>query len=178
MTGAAEHAGLPVRPVSYPWPAMVVSNTESIVVAGPRVEVFEAAFAPEQMPKLLRGWGPVPAVERAELLDGGELAPGKVRRIHNSDGSSLDEEILVHDPPRAHGYRLCGQFRGIAKLLVREGRGDWTFTEIDATHTQVTWRYAFTLTSVLAWPLGLAMMKVAFANMQRGTLEQLRAVFE
>ena len=112
------------------------------------------------------------------MLDGGELEVGKVRRIHNTDGSSLDEEILIHEPPNAHAYRLYGDFRGIAKLLVREGRGDWTFVAIADAQTEVSWRYEFRLTSALAWPLALAMMKVAFANMQRGTLEQLRAGFE
>ncbi|HLT35480.1 MAG TPA: SRPBCC family protein [Enhygromyxa sp.] len=157
---------------------MKVFNTESIVVPGARAEVFERAFSLAEMPKLLRGWGPVPGVERAELLDAGGYAVGKIRRIHNTDGSSLDEEILVHEPPSAHSYRLYGDFRGLAKLLVSEGRGDWRFVALDDARTEVSWRYQFTLTSPLAWPLALPMMKVAFANMQRGTLKLLRAAFE
>lgn len=157
---------------------MRVFNTESIVVPGPRAAVFERAFALAEMPKLLRGWGPVPGVERAEMLDPGEYAVGKIRRIHNTDGSSLDEEILAHEPPSAHSYRLYGNFRGLAKLLVTEGRGDWRFNELGESRTEVSWRYEFTLTSPLAWPLAVPMMKVAFANMQRGTLQRLRAGFE
>jgi hypothetical protein len=156
---------------------MRVFHTESIVVPGPRAAVFERAFALQHMPKLLRGWGPVPAVERAELLDGGDYAVGKVRRIHNSDGSSLDEEILVYEPPSAHAYRLYGNFRGLAKVLVTEGRGDWSFVALDESRTEVSWTYQFTLTSPLAWPLAVPMMKVAFANMQRGTLKLLAAEF-
>ncbi|HVH97994.1 MAG TPA: SRPBCC family protein [Enhygromyxa sp.] len=156
---------------------MRVSNIESIVVPGPREAVFERAFALAEMPKLLRGWGPVPGVERAELLDGGEYAVGKVRRIHNTDGSSLDEEILEYDPPSAHAYRLYGNFRGLAKLLVIEGRGDWSFVVLGPSRTEVTWRYEFTLTSPLAFPLAVPMMKVAFANMQRGTLRLLQESF-
>jgi hypothetical protein len=157
---------------------MRVSNTESIVVPGPREAVFERAFNRTEMPKLLRGWGPVPGVERVELLDDGDYAVGKIRRIHNTDGSSLDEEILAYAPPSAHEYRLFGDFRGLAKLLVREGFGEWRFIALDDSRTDVHWKYEFTLTSPLAWPLALPMMKVAFANMQRGTLRRLKAAFE
>jgi hypothetical protein len=157
---------------------MRVSNTESIVVPGPREAVFERAFTLTEMPKLLRGWGPVPGVERAELIGGGEYAIGKIRRIHNTDGSSLDEEILAYAPPSAHEYRLFGDFRGLAKLLVTEGFGEWRFLEHDESRTEVRWTYEFTLTSPLAWPLAVPMMKIAFANMQRGTLKRLKAAFE
>jgi hypothetical protein len=156
---------------------MIVSNTESIVVPGPREAVFARAVAPDEMPKIVRGWGPVPGLERVEVLDGGPLEVGKVRRIHNTDGSTLDEEILVLDPPSTHAYRLYGDFRGIAKLLVREGQGRWSFVEIADDQTEVSWRYEFTLTSALAWPLAVPMMKVAFAKMQRRSLEALRSMF-
>lgn len=156
---------------------MRVHNTETIVIPAPREAVFERAFDRTQMPKLLRGWGPVPGVERAELLDGDEYAVGKVRRIHNTDGSSLDEEILTYEPPSAHAYRLHGEFRGLAKLLVVEGRAEWRFVALDESRTEVRWTYEFTLTSALAWPLAVPMMKIAFANMQRRTLELLRESF-
>jgi len=156
---------------------MRLSNTESVTVPAARAAVFKHAFDLEQMPKLLRGWGPVPGVERVELLAGGEYAVGKVRRIFNTDGSSLDEEILIYDPPSAHSYRLYGEFQGLAKLLVCEGRGDWEFVALGPSETEVRWRYEFTLTSALAAPVGLIMMKIAFANMQRGTLKRLRAGF-
>src|SRR5690606_26310579 len=112
-----------------PWPAtrgtlrasLRAFDSETIGVPAPRGAVFERAVALDWMPKLLRGWGPVPGVERAELLDEGDYAVGKTRRIHNTDGSSLNEEILLHEPPSAHSYRLYGGFRGLAKVLVTEG---------------------------------------------------------
>ena len=156
---------------------MIVSNTESVVVAAPAQAVFDHAFDPTGLAALLQGWGPVPAVTRVERLDSGPYVIGSQRRIHNSDGSVLDEEVLVHEPPLRHGYRLFGKFGGLARLLVREGRGDWEFRETDDGQTVVRWRYEFTLTSALAWPLGVVMMKVAFANMQRGALGRLRAVW-
>jgi hypothetical protein len=156
---------------------MIVANTESVVVAAAAEAVFDHAFDPEHLAALLGGWGPVPAVARVDRLDAGPYAIGSKRRIHNSDGSVLDEEVLVHEPPRRHGYRLFGEFGGLAKLLVREGRGDWEFHPTDAGETLVRWRYEFTLTTPLAWPLGVVMMKVAFANMQRRALGRLRAVW-
>lgn len=154
---------------------MIVSNSETVVIAAAPAVVFERAFVPAEMVRILRGWGPVPATNEVELL--GPVAVGGFRRIHNADGSVLDEEILVHEPPHAHGYRLSGGFRGLAKLLVTEGRGDWTFTPIGEAQTEVRWTYQFTLRSPLAWPLGILMVQVVFGKMQRGALERLRAGF-
>jgi hypothetical protein len=155
---------------------MIVSNSETVVIAAAPAVAFERAFVPAEMVRILRGWGPVPATNEVELL--GPVAVGGFRRIHNADGSVLDEEILVHDPPRTHAYRLSGGFRGLAKLLVTEGRGEWTFTPIGPNHqTEVRWTYAFTLRSPLAWPLGILMVRVVFGKMQRGALERLRQGF-
>ncbi len=80
--------------------------------------------------------------------------------------------------PTLHRYRLYGDFVGLAKLLVREGVGEFRFEALGPGQTRVTWSYSFELRSVLALPLGLAMVKIAFAGMQRASLARLAAVFE
>lgn len=157
---------------------MRVHNEESILVAGPVEAVFDHACDASKLTALLTGWGPVPATTNIELLDGAtELAVGVRRRVRTSDGGELEEEILVFDRPRQHGYRLYGGFAGLAKLLIREGRADWRFEAVGEHETRVRWRYEFELRSVLALPLAIPMMKVAFAGMQRSTLRGLAAVF-
>jgi carbon monoxide dehydrogenase subunit G len=157
---------------------MRVHNEESILVAGPVEAVFDHACDASKLSKLLTGWGPVPATTNIELLDGATaLAVGVRRRVQTSDGAELEEEILAFERPRQHSYRLYGDFKGPAKLLVTEGRGDWRFEPVGARETRVHWRYEFELRSVLALPFAIPMIKVAFAGMQRSGLRGLAAVF-
>lgn len=157
---------------------MRVHNEESILVAGPIEAVFDHACDAAKLCKLLIGWGPVPATTKIELLDGATVpAVGVRRRVQTSDGGELEEEVLVFERPRRHDYRLYGDFKGPAKLLVREGRGAWRFEPVGERETRVHWRYEFELRSPLALPFAIPMLKVAFAGMQRRTLRGLAAVF-
>lgn len=157
---------------------MRVHNEENILVAGPVEAVFDHACDAAKLCKLLIGWGPVPATTSIELLDDAtQPAVGVRRRVRTSDGGELEEEILAFERPRQHSYRLYGEFKGLAKILVREGRADWRFEAVGERETRVHWRYEFELRSVLALPLAIPMMKVAFAGMQRSTLRGLAAVF-
>ncbi len=157
---------------------MRVHNEETVIVAGPIEAVFDHVSDPAKLAKLLIGWGPVPATTSIELLGGAtEPAVGVRRRVQTSDGGELEEEVLAFDRPRRHTYRLYGDFKGIAKLLVTEGQGDWRFESLGERETRVTWHYEFELRSVLALPIGLVMVKVAFAGMQRTGLRGLAAAF-
>jgi hypothetical protein len=157
---------------------MRVHNDESVLVAGPIEAAFDHACDAAKLCALLTGWGPVPATTSIELLDGAtEPAVGVRRRVRTSDGAELEEEILAFERPRLHAYRLYGEFAGLARLLVKEGRADWVFEPVGEGETRVRWRYEFELRSVFALPLAIPMMKVAFAGMQRSTLRGLAAVF-
>lgn len=157
---------------------MRVHTEQSIVVPGPIEAVFDHACEGATLAKLLTGWGPVPATTSIELLDGATTtAVGVKRRVHTSDGAALEEEVLAFDRPHRHTYRLYGNFRGPAKLLVREGQGDWTFASLGPNSTRVVWRYHFELRSPLLWPAGFAMIRVAFAGMMRAGLRNLAAAF-
>lgn len=158
---------------------MRVHTEQSIVVSGPIEAVFDHACDGAKLAKLLTGWGPVPATTAIELLDGATAtAVGVRRRVMTSDGAALEEEVLAFDRPRRHTYRLYGAFKGPAKLLVREGEGDWAFESLGPDSTRVVWHYSFELRSPLAWPFGLAMIRVAFAGMMRTGLRNLARAFE
>lgn len=157
---------------------MRVHNDESVVVPGPIEAVFDYACDADKLTALLVGWGPVPATTEIALLDGAtEPAVGVRRRVRTADGAELEEEVLAFERPRRHTYRLYGEFAGLAKLLVTEGFGDWRFEAVGEAQTRVTWRYEFELRSVLALPLAIPMMKVAFSGMQKATLAGLVAAF-
>ena len=157
---------------------MRVESVAEVVVPGPPEAVFDYATNLEHLPRLFRGAGPVPSIEKAEVIGGGEQRVGARRRIHNGDGSVLEEEVLELDRPRSHRYSLYGDFQGLVRFLVRKGGGHWTFEPVEGGHeTRVRWAYHFELTSPLALPLALPMMKVAFRAAQRRCLLNLAAAF-
>ncbi len=157
---------------------MRVQSVAEVVVAGPPEAVFDYATDLDNLPKLFRGAGPVPSIEKAEVIGGGPHEVGCRRRIHNGDGSVLEEELLELDRPRSHRYSLYGDFQGLAAYLVRDGGGHWTFEPVDGgSKTRVRWAYHFELTTPLVLPLALPMMKVAFRTAQLRCLRNLAAAF-
>jgi hypothetical protein len=160
---------------------MRVSTFAELVVPGAIDDVFAYATDPKRIAELFRGWGPIPAIEAMIVHGEGPTTVGTTRTIRNSDGTTLDEEVIEHAPPHRHAYRLYGDFQGLVRMMVREGRGAWTYTQRDAPGgppaTSVRWDYEFELRSpawiIVAGPL----MKIAFFRAQRRCLERLRDAF-
>lgn len=153
--------------------SMEIHTEARVDVHCPRSEVFALATATANLPRFFRGRGPVPAIERAEMLDGATPAAGAVRRIHNSDGSAVDEEIRAFEPGRRHTYRLVRGIRFPFSALVRWGEGDWTFDDLPEG-TRVVWRYRFALTTPLVYPLAAAVIHGFFQRAMQDALERLR----
>jgi uncharacterized protein YndB with AHSA1/START domain len=129
----------------------------------PPETVFEAAVDAQRLPRTFVGAGPIPAVRHAELITPGPLRAGSVRRIQNSDGSVIDEQIVSLEIPSRHQYRLPGGFAFPFNLLVREAESTWLFAPAEGG-TRVDWTYRFTLTTPLVAPLVLPIVKLFFAR--------------
>lgn len=141
-------------------------------------QVFAAATDVANLPRTFVGAGPIPAVREAELITPGPLRSGSVRRIKNSDGSVIDEQVLALEAPSRHDYRLPGGFSFPFSLLVREAESRWRFSEAEGGGTTVDWTYRFTLTTPLVAPLVLPLIKVFFARAMRNCLTRLAAVLQ
>ncbi len=102
------------------------------------------------------GYGPISAI-KAVVLDA-PLAVGSTRQIHNADGTVLTERITVLDPPFRHAYELTG-FSAPFSWLVRLGDADWTLQATEAG-TMVRWRYDFSLTSPLVYPVCAPLLRI------------------
>ena len=141
---------------------------EVIEIAAPPERVFDFITRPDSVAKTFKGHGPVPVATKSELVDG-PMRVGAIRRVTNSDGSVIDEEILELERPRIQRYRLLGGFRGAAKLAVRGAHGSWLL-EPTATGTLITWTFTFDIRP-LAYPIG-ALMRGPFRKaMQKALLE-------
>jgi hypothetical protein len=144
-----------------------ISTRTEIHVPRPAEVVFDRAVACETFPRILRPLGPIPGVARAELPGGGEAKPGARRRIELTDGSAIGEEILALERPRQHTYRWLDPPAMPLALLVRRGTGDWTFTP-EAGGTRIVWAYRFELSSPLAWPAAVLVVRLFRRWMAQG----------
>ena len=150
---------------------MNLAIEETIEIAAPPERVFDFITSPDAVAKTFRGHGPIPAATKSELVDGA-MRVGAIRRITNSDGSVIDEEILELERPRLQRYRLLGGFRGAAKLAIRCASGRWLL-EPTATGTRITWTFTFDIRP-LGYPIGVAMRGPFRKAMQKALQETAR----
>lgn len=92
------------------------------------VAVFDAVADLTQWPSF-RGWGPLPGIVRAELVDGDVVATGARIRVTNTDGSVHHEVFEIFEHGRALRIRMelgppaCHVLRGIVETLTWDGVG-------------------------------------------------------
>jgi len=143
-------------------------------LAAPPAAAFALALDASRFAATFTGCGPIPALRRITVH--GAPAVGSTREVESSDGSLLTERITAFDPPRQHAYTLSGLQPPLA-WLVSTGDADWTFADADGA-TRVNWRYAFTLTSALAWPLAAPLLHVFMRAAMRRCLDAMARVLE
>src|SRR5258705_11806963 len=93
------------------------------------------------LPKVLRVFGPVPAVTAASEVSGPWDQPGSTRRVHLADGTAAREQVTVFRRPEWFGYRVW-DLGGPFGRLVHEATGEWVFAEVEGA-TIVHWTYRF-----------------------------------
>jgi Polyketide cyclase / dehydrase and lipid transport len=128
---------------------MNVKTQASRRFSAPPKMVYDLIVDATRFPRTFTGYGPIPAVSTI-VLDG-PLRVGGTRRISNADGSVLTEHVTGLERPVYHAYTLFG-FQPPFSWLVTLGEADWCIHPTD-NGTEVIWRYAFTLTSPLVYPI-------------------------
>jgi uncharacterized protein YndB with AHSA1/START domain len=140
--------------------------------------VFDCATDYRNFARFIHAYGPIPGVRSAEMHGGTAPAAGVHRDVHMSDGTTVEEEILAFDRPSHHRYRWVRPPAPPFSLLVRAGEADWQFEPVQGGRaTRLTFTYSFQLTSVLAYPLGLVLVRV-FERWMMKALDGLRAQVE
>jgi uncharacterized protein YndB with AHSA1/START domain len=148
---------------------MRLSAHATVEIPRPAEAVFDFTTSCEGFPRFIGSFGPIPGIVRAEMLGAAAPKAGAERRIHMTDGSVVDEEVLAYDRPSRHRYRWLKPPAFPFSLIVRAGEGDWRFTPASGG-TRIEWDYHFELTTPLAWPLAAALMFVFRRWMQRALL--------
>ncbi len=153
-----------------------VSIACEVVLAKPD-RVFDFVTDVDVLPRVFTGCGPIPSIQAAEIVGGGEMAEGAVRRVTNSDGSVIDERITALRRGELQEYTLESGFVPPVSYMVHSGKGRWTFEPYDEG-TQITWRFAFVPTSIVFWPLLTLLAKVWFHQAQMECLANIKRCVE
>lgn len=139
-----------------------------------RDELFTRACDPAVIARAVRPLGPLPGVDRAWVIGGGETRLGTIRRVVLTDGTPLDETVTEWEPPRVHGYRIKG-FRFPLGSLVTHIDSRWVFSPL-GDGTRVTWTYEVNVKNALALPIVVALTKGPLQRFLAASLERLRTL--
>jgi hypothetical protein len=126
-----------------------VPITRQALIPGSPDAVFAFIVAEDVLPKVLTGYGPLPAVLGTSAHTGPWDTPGSARLIHLADGSSVREQISAFTPPRHFAYRVWDFGNPIIRTLATEAHGEWHFAPAPGG-TLVTWTYTFSAKNAAA----------------------------
>lgn len=130
-----------------------ISITRQAVIAGTPEQVFNFIAAEDVLPKVLTGYGPLPAVVKTSENTGPWTVPGSARLIHLADNTTVREQVTHFEPSKRFAYRVWEFGNPVIRSLSTGARGEWTFSPAPGG-TMVTWTYTFTAkNAVTALPL-------------------------
>jgi Polyketide cyclase / dehydrase and lipid transport len=125
-----------------PMKVFEVAITREAVIPGSVKDVFAFITAQDVLPKVLTGYGPLPAVVRTSEISGPWDVPGSSRIVHLADGTTVREQVTHFSSPTGFAYRIFEFGNPIVGALATGARGEWTFSE-DPGGTKVRWTYTF-----------------------------------
>ncbi len=134
-----------------------LSITRSATFPGEPESVFAQITPQDILPKVLTGFGPIPAVVGTTQHQGNWGQPGAFRVVCMKDGSTVKEQLTAFDRPHGFAYRVWDFDNKLIRFLADGGtQGQWQFHPLGDS-TRVRWTYTF-LTSRRLRSLPLALI--------------------
>lgn len=149
--------------------AMHIQTEAEITLARPVADVFDFAVAAEELPRVLRKWGPIPGVIGVVVEGDGILRKGSRRRISMSDRSEMVEEITAFSRPGHYSYHWVTPPPMPFSLLVRTAVADWVF-QSEREKTRIVWTYRLEITTPLVYPIAVIVRALFQRWMQQGLM--------
>ena len=130
-----------------------VSITRQAVIPGSPDEVFSFIAAEDVLPKILTGYGLLPAVTKTSENTGPWTVIGSARKIYLADNTTVREQLTHYERSKRFAYRVWDFGNPIIRTLATGARGEWIFSPVQGG-TLVVWTYTFTANNaVSALPL-------------------------
>ena len=125
---------------------MSVTRTANVPVSAKAA--FDFVAAENVLPKVLTGYGMLPAVVGTSGNTGPWTLPGSQRTVHLADGNTAREEVTHYRRAQYFAYRVTNPTFAL-RSLIDEARGEWWFTPTESG-TQIRWTYTFQPSSTMA----------------------------
>lgn len=153
---------------------MAIEVRAETLVARPVGEVFEeAAGRVESLAKYFTGYAPlIPGIREASFDHGAKPAPGALRTVKLTDGTTIKERVLEFEAPRVHGYDMA-EMNALQRLICTNMVSRWTFAP-EGEGTRVVWSYAIHPKGALMGPVAWLVSRFFEKAMQR-CLDNVRA---
>ena len=153
-----------------------VATTVTLSIAVPR-EPFYAWLVlrvlSEELETVLRDSPMVTGVAKVTDTVGPWGVPGSHRTIYFTDGNSAREDVIAGDAPDYFSYVVTEFTRPLSRLLVREVRVQWWFTD-EGAGTHIKWAMAFEAKSILAVPPLLPMIHILLNRSMKATMKNIK----
>jgi uncharacterized protein YndB with AHSA1/START domain len=157
---------------------MKIKTKASIHINAPQEKVWEYITNAENFPKYFLGWGPIPGVEKIEIIsDETTITEGMKQRVATTDGRVAEEQFLSVRKPEYFDYEVLSGFDFPFNFFVRKGGASWIILPDDTGNT-VTWNYYFDLTSSLISPIGALLVKFFFKHAMAAALKRVKEQLE
>ena len=154
----------------------MVSSSAQILIEGDLSsdEVFNFVTDIDIMPKVFKGFGPIPGIKLVKNVSGDGIGPGSRREVHNFDGSIVTELVEESRQGELYRYRLISGLRFPFNLMVSEGLGNWSFKKT-ATGVEITWEFSFIYKFKALAPITFLLVKVFFNKAQKLCLKNIKS---
>ena len=120
-----------------------VSITRQAVIPGTPDAVFNFIAAEDVLPKVLTGYGPLPAVLKTSENTGPWTTAGSARKILLADNTTVREQLTHYEPSKRFAYKVWEFGNPLVRALATGARGEWVFSAVPEG-TLVIWTYTFT----------------------------------
>lgn len=153
-----------------------VSTTVVSLIAAER-RPFYAWLVPgvfyNQLETVLRDAAFLPGVRKTTETTGPWDVPGSTRIVHLTDGTRVRETVTSATAPDYFAYRLTEFSSPMIRLLVKEARGQWWFTD-NGSGLQAKWMYTAEGRNVLATLLLVPVIKILWHRYMQAAMNVTR----
>ncbi|WP_271252239.1 SRPBCC family protein [Pseudanabaena sp. Chao 1811] len=156
---------------------MQIQSNAQIVINAEIATVFDASTDCKNLPKFFTGYQSIPAIVGAKTIDELPLHEGSIRIVDNSDGSSIEEVIVLLERPSTQKYKLIKGFKPPFSWLVKTASGQWSYEDLDSK-TKVIWNFYFEMSNIFAYAIFRLAVLRPFQKAQDICLRNLKEYVE
>jgi hypothetical protein len=153
-----------------------IAATLEARIAAQAQPVFDFVAAEDVLPKVLTGYGLLPAVVRTSDNTGPWDQLGSARTVHLADGTTAREQVTGYERPRYFAYRTS-DYTFALRYLANSAHGQWWF-ENDGGKTQLRWTYTFHAKNRLASIPLVLFVRTQWVGYMRTCIRNVQHQFE